>query len=121
MQRSASGCSSAACRRDGKDSWRRPAAIHLTLSLWVGQQYRGTPFENARQRVSLGVPEVVEVRRRELSRGRTALLAAGVIALTVVLADRIVFEQDPNATPGGRPGSPPTDPSGTLIGKGVLR
>jgi hypothetical protein len=93
----------------------------LTLSLWVGQQYRGTPFENARQRVSLGMPEVVEVRRRELSRGRTALLAAGILALTVVLADRIVFDQDPNATPGGRPGSPPTDPSGTLVGRGVLR
>lgn len=87
----------------------------------VGQQYRGTPFESARQRVSLGVPEVVEVRRRELSRGRTALFAAGIIALTAILADRIVFEQDPNATPGGRPGSPPTDPSGTLIARGRLR
>jgi hypothetical protein len=84
-------------------------ADSLALSVWVGKDYRGTPFENARQRVSLTVRDLVEVRRRELSVARTGIVAAGFVVLTALLIDRIAFEADPNPGAVGRPGSPPTE------------
>jgi hypothetical protein len=81
----------------------------LALSIWIGKDYRGTPFEDSRQRVSLGARELVEVRRRELSLQRTGIAAAGVVAVTALLISKVVFEPNPNPGGSGRPGPPPTD------------
>jgi hypothetical protein len=86
-------------------------ADSLTLAVWVGRDYVGSPFENARQRVSLGIGEVVEVRRRQLSVGRTSIAAAGVLLVTGILINRVVFEANPNPSQTGRPGPPP-EPGG---------
>jgi hypothetical protein len=59
--------------------------------------------------VSLGTRELVEVRRRELSLQRTGIVAAGVVLVTAILIDKVVFEPNPNPGGSGRPGPPPTD------------
>ena len=86
-------------------------ADSLDLAIWIGRDYAGSPFANARQRVSLGRQEIVEVRRRSLSASRTGLAAAGVLLVTAILIDRIVFEPNPNPYPTNRP-QPPPEPDG---------
>ena len=82
-------------------------ADSLTLAMWIGKDYQGSPFANVRQRVSLGRQEIVEVRRRSLSATRTGLAAAGVLLVTAVLIDRVVFQPNPNPNPIDRPEPPP--------------
>src|SRR5690606_2744201 len=55
----------------------------LIMSVWIGEAYRGTPFETTYQRVPLPRPDVLLVENRQLSKPRTALLAAGVAAVIV--------------------------------------
>ncbi len=87
----------------------------LALAVWIGKDYTGSPFENARQRVSLGRQEIVEVRRRTLSYQRTGVVAAGVLAITALLIDRVIFEPNPNPSPINR-GQRPPEPDGARAG-----
>jgi hypothetical protein len=82
--------------------------------VWIGRNYVGTSFENARQRLSLGRTEVLDVSRRQLSVSRTALVTTGVIAALGILASRIGFLENPNSPGGQIPGDPP-DPNGVRI------
>ena len=61
----------------------------LTLSVWIGEAYRGTPFESAYQDIAIPLIDVLRVEHREFSRKRTALVAAGVVAVIFVLIEGI--------------------------------
>jgi hypothetical protein len=71
----------------------------LMLAIWIGRAYTGTSFENARQRLSLGRQEVVEVRRRQFSLSRTAIVAAGIVGVAAYVVNRTVFMENPNPNP----------------------
>ncbi|HZD05160.1 MAG TPA: hypothetical protein VE173_09580 [Longimicrobiales bacterium] len=83
----------------------------VSVSLWIGQAYRGTPFEPVHQTVTVPREIVVRFERRKLSRWRTALSAAGVVAFVAVMIDRIDLGPDPNP-PGD--GGPPIPPEGMI-------
>lgn len=51
----------------------------LTLRVWIGEAYAGTPFYSTYQNVMLPLNEVQRVEHRRLSKGRTAAVAAGVL------------------------------------------
>ncbi|MGH7505002.1 MAG: hypothetical protein ACRELX_05110, partial [Longimicrobiales bacterium] len=53
----------------------------LVISVWIGEAYRGTPFESTYQRVAIAREDVVSVEDRQLSKPRTALVAVGVVAV----------------------------------------
>jgi hypothetical protein len=86
-----------------------PAGDSVDFAIWIGKDYTGSPFENARLRVSLARPEIVEVRRRTLSRTRTGLAAAGILAVTALLVNQVVFEENKNPPGSDNPHPPPTD------------
>lgn len=74
-------------RVEGK--FARVAGDSLVMSVWIGDAYRGTPFESSYQDVSIPLGEVVRTESRRLSRGRTALASAGAVAIIAVLIDSI--------------------------------
>lgn len=80
----------------------------VAVSVWIGEAYRGTPFESARQELSIARADVVRVEQRQLSRWRTAAVAVGSVVLIAGLIDGIgmveVFGGD------GR-GGPPLPPA----------
>jgi len=86
----------------------------LALSIWIGRDFRGTAFENVHQRVAVGRHEVMEVRRRQLSKPRTLIAGTAVIALFAVFIDRVVLQEDPN--PPGDENPPPPPPQPPWIG-----
>ncbi|HEX7051775.1 MAG TPA: hypothetical protein VF188_16335 [Longimicrobiales bacterium] len=86
-------------------------ADSLALSIWIGQAYRGTPFQTAHQTVQLPRDEVIRIERREISTLRTALTAAGVVGVLAYLIANIT--SSPEAPiPGGEPPPPPPGPGG---------
>ena len=78
----------------------------VSVSVWIGQAYRGTPFEPVRQAYSFPRIELVRVERRSLSKPRTALTTLGILAGIYVLIDRVIFLEDPNP---GDPDQPHKD------------
>jgi hypothetical protein len=96
------------------------ASDSLMLAVWIGRNYVGTSFENARQRLSLGRGEIMEVRRRTFSPARTAIVTAGVIGVIGIIIDRIGFLENPNPLPGGGRGDVP-DQDGITIPIGRIR
>lgn len=61
----------------------------LTLSVWIGEQYRGTLFESTYQDLVIPLMDVQRVEHRVLSGRRTALASAGVVVLIVSLIESI--------------------------------
>jgi hypothetical protein len=88
----------------------RERSDSVSLSVAIARAYRGM-LESARQVLVLSRSEVVEVRRRELSRTRTVLATAGALGAFGVLIRTVVQWGDPNPTSQG-PSSPPP-PSST--------
>lgn len=86
----------------------------LSLSILIGRQYGGMALENTRQVLFLGRSEVVEVRRRELSRRKTALATAGVLAGAVILIRSVVQMGDPNPADDDTPVPPPAGSMGSV-------
>ena len=86
----------------------RGAGDSLSVSLAIGRQYRGVSLESTRQVLFLGPSEVVDVRRRELSRSRTVLVSVGAIAAFALVAGTVSQLGDPNS--GGE--DPPPPPPG---------
>ncbi|HEX6937807.1 MAG TPA: hypothetical protein VF158_00235 [Longimicrobiales bacterium] len=95
----------AAPRLDGE--FLRATDDSVALSVWIGQAYRGTPFETAHQVVVVPREGVVAVERRRLSVQRTTLLAAGVAGLVAYLVTQLGSTSDPNPGIGGAPPPPP--------------
>jgi hypothetical protein len=79
----------------------------LSVSVLIGRQYRGMALENARQTLFLGRGEIVGVSRRQLSRGRTVLATATVLAAFGVLVSNVVQLGDPNPSVDDPPPPPP--------------
>jgi hypothetical protein len=77
----------------------------VSIAVAITRDYRGMALESTRQTLFLGRSEVVEVRRREFSRGRTALATVGALATLGVLVQTVVQLSDPN--PGDEVPPPP--------------
>ena len=86
----------------------------LVMSVWIGEAYRGTPFETTYQRVAVPRIDVLGVENRQLSKTRTAIVAAGAVAVIVTLIDRLgvipIFNRDDS---GGQP--TPPEPEGFRV------
>jgi hypothetical protein len=80
----------------------------VSLTVMISRDYRGTSLNQIRQTMFLGRGEVVEVRRRQLSRVRTAIATAGVLAGFGVLVKAVTQEGDPNPNPIDPPPPPPS-------------
>ena len=63
----------------------------LTVSVWIGEPYLGTPFQSTYQDIVIPLEHVRLVETRRLSRKRTALTAAGAVAVIAFLIDSIGF------------------------------
>ncbi|MGH7459531.1 MAG: hypothetical protein ACREMA_00705 [Longimicrobiales bacterium] len=79
----------------------------LALSIMIGRAYRGVSLDQMRQTLYLGRTEVVQVQRRQLSRGRTALTTAGVLVVFGVFVKSVVLQGDPNPIDDSNPPPPP--------------
>jgi len=78
----------------------------LILDVGWGAIYAGTMFEGRRDTLAFHVQDLVEVDRRELSRGRTALVSAGLVAAMVMIVTSIRGGADTGG-PGNGNGTPP--------------
>jgi hypothetical protein len=87
-------------------------ADSVSVTLLIGRAYQGMALENTRQTLFLARSEVVEVRRRTMSRGRTAFATAGVLVGFALLVNSVVLSGDPNPNDGEPP--PPPPPTGSL-------
>lgn len=96
----------------GQLSAERPDS--LSLSILIGRQYGGMALENTRQVLFLGPSEVVAVRRRQISRGKTALATAGVLVAAGLLIRSIVHMADPNPVDDDVPSPPPAGYLGSI-------
>lgn len=85
------------------------ASDSLAVTIWLGRDYPGTDFANVRETVVFPRYEVVGLRRRELSKWRTAALSAAALAGTFILADQIFQIGDPNRRGDDDPEPPPGD------------
>jgi hypothetical protein len=79
----------------------------VSVSVLISRDYRGMSLDQVRQRLFLGRSEVIEVRRRQLSRVRTAIAAVGVLAGFAGLVAAVVQEGDPNPHDDDPPPPPP--------------
>lgn len=87
----------------------------LIVAVWIGESYVGTPFASAYQDIMIPREEVVGVEHRQLSKGRTALVTAGSLALIAVLIDSVGLVQVFGSGGGDGPPDPP-EPEGSVIG-----
>ncbi|MEX2282914.1 MAG: hypothetical protein WEE89_10575 [Gemmatimonadota bacterium] len=79
----------------------------LAISIMIGREYRGTALQRVRQTLAVGRADVVDVRRRQFSRGRTALAAGGALVVFGILIETIIQRENPNTPPDDGPVSPP--------------
>lgn len=93
---------------DGKLSRRAPDS--LVVAVPIERKYRGIAIDSTLQSLTLGRSEVIDVRRSELSRGRTILTGAGVVAGFALLVHEVVQLTNPN--PGTDETLPPPPPLG---------
>jgi hypothetical protein len=99
---------------DGRLLARGPDS--LTVAVPIERKYRGIALDSSLQSLTLGRSEVVDVRRSELSRGRTILTSAGVLAGFALLVRAVVQLTNPN--PGTDVTVPPPPPSGSRAPSG---
>jgi hypothetical protein len=79
----------------------------VSISVLISRDYRGMSLDQVRQRLFLGRSEVMEVRRRQLSRTRTVLATAGIVAGFAALVRAVIQEGDPNPNDDNPPPPPP--------------
>jgi hypothetical protein len=99
---------------DGRLSSRGPDS--LTVAVPIERKYRGIALDSTLQSLTLGRSEVVDVRRSELSRGRTILTSAGILAGFALLVHTVVQLTNPN--PGTDETLPPPPPAGARTPSG---
>ena len=84
----------------------------VSVSVRVSRQAPGTAFSQARQVVTVGRDEVIQVEQPELNRNRTALFGAGsAVAGGLLLARMLEGDAGSGAEGIDFSGSSPTDPS----------
>jgi hypothetical protein len=79
----------------------------LSISVLISRDYRGMSLNQVRQRLFLGRSEVIEMRRRQLSRARTVIATAGVVVGFAALVAAVTQEGDPNPRDDDPPPPPP--------------
>lgn len=84
----------------------------VAVSIWIGRDYRGTPFESTYRTFTVPRRDVLRIERRKLSKWRTGLIAIGAAVGIAVLVDRVGLIEDPN--PPDDPGGPPIPPTGGI-------
>jgi hypothetical protein len=90
----------------------------VSVHVPIDREYRGMTVGTTDQVLFLGRSEIVEVRRREFSRARTGLVAAGAVVGFGALAAGIVQLFDPNQ-PSDQTLTPPPPPQGSRRPSGV--
>jgi hypothetical protein len=78
----------------------------------IDRAYRGYTVGSTTETLLLGRSEILEVRKREFSRGRTVLLSAGVVVGFGLLAAAVVQLADPN--PDSDNTHPPPPPASRI-------
>jgi hypothetical protein len=79
----------------------------ISLGVPIDRTYRGMTIGTTTQVLFLARSEILEVRRRQFSRSRTVLVAAGTVVGFGLLAASIVQLVDPNGAPENQPPPPP--------------
>lgn len=93
---------------DGQMAQEGPDSVSVGVP--IDKSYRGVTVGTTTQTLFLGRSEIVEVRRREFSRSRTALVTAGTVVGFGVLAAGIAQLFDPNE-PINSSTTPPPPPA----------
>jgi hypothetical protein len=106
--RLAAGLGSYSQELDGEFSQQGPDSVSLGVP--IDRTYRGTTVGTTTQLLYLGRSEVVEVRRRTFSRGRTLLVTTGTAVGFAARAAGVAWIGDTNSPSGETP--PPPPPSG---------
>ena len=83
-------------------------ADSIAVTIWLGRDYQGTDFANVRETVVLPRAEVKSLTLRELNKGRTTILSAMALGGSIVLANKIFQQGDPNRPPGDDNEPPPS-------------
>lgn len=91
--------------REGSDS--------VSVTVPVGRDYRGVALEGGRQTLFLGLQELVGVRRRKFSRGRTVAATLGTLIAFGAIAAGVAQWADPNTEVIEPP--PPPPPTGVVL------
>jgi hypothetical protein len=78
----------------------------LYMDVAVATELRGTRVESFNQRLDLPLSGILEVERKELSRGRTVALVAGGVALVGSFVAIKVIDSGGGGSPGEGPGPP---------------
>jgi hypothetical protein len=91
--------------REGTDS--------VSVTVPVSRDYRGVSLEGGRQTLFLGLQEVIGVRRREFSRGRTVAVSVGSLVVFAAIVAGVAQWGDPNSEVVEPP--PPPPPVGRII------
>ena len=86
----------------------REGADSVSVAVTIAREYRGVMLESTQQTLFLGTPEVLEVRRRKLSRSRTTLVTVGALVGFGALVAAVVQISDPN--PNSDDTTPPPPP-----------
>lgn len=63
----------------------------LKLSVWIGRDYQGTGFGNARRTIAIPEASVHGIKQRRLSKVRTGLAAAAVVVAVAVVIAKVHF------------------------------
>jgi hypothetical protein len=90
---------------DGQIAREGPDSVSVGVS--IDKSYRGVTVGTTTQTLFLGRSEVVEIRKRQLSRSRTVLMSAGTVAGFGLLAVGIAQLVDPNGPPDNSTTPPP--------------
>ena len=88
----------------------REGADSVSVGVPIDKSYRGVTVGTTTQTLFLGSSEIVEVRRRQFSRSRTALVTAGTVVGFGLLAVGIAQLFDPNE-PTNSSTTPPPPPA----------
>lgn len=95
---------------DGRFAPKGPDSVSIAVT--IDRAYRGFTVGTTTETLLLGRSEIVEVRKREFSRGRTVLLSAGVVVGFGLLAAAVVQLADPN--PDSDNTHPPPPPASRI-------
>jgi hypothetical protein len=95
----------------------RERSDSISVAVVIGREYNGIALESGRQVLYLGPGEVVDIRRRQLSRKRTVLVSAGAAVALGALVATVVQLGDPNSTVVEQP--PPPPPDGRIMRRGI--
>jgi len=87
----------------------------LDLAVWVGQAYVGTPFQNTHQTISIARGEMQELQQRRLSKWRTGVSAALLVAAFAWGTQRIFYDPGRTPPPDGGTVTPPGTPTGNTL------